>query len=139
MPYVSLLKGRELRKYLFDLHLKILLHPLDPPKASSKYNIFAYTIEAIHMYLIQNTQKSIGQIILLILVIPEKNSKLDLLGYKLQSHFFYWNGYWIAASSNHTMRISDLIKLFLCYGLQRFHWSLFVQYVYIVPQKFVKG
>ncbi len=133
MPDVSLLKGRKLWKKLFDLHFEMLLHSFYSPKSSSEYDIFANAIKAIHMYFIEYTQKSIGKIKFLIFIIPKKDPKFNFIRYKLQSHLFYCNSYRIATRPNHTMRISDLIELLLCYGLQWFHGNLFIQDIYLIP------
>lgn len=81
----------------------MFLHSFDSPKSPSKYDIFAYTIKAIHMYFIEYTQKGISKIKFLIFIIPKEEAKLNFIRDKLQSHLFYCDSNRIATRSNHTM------------------------------------
>lgn len=59
------------------MFFKIILHTINPPKSSSKDNIFAKFIQTINRHLIKHFQETVRNIGFLILIISKKNLKVD--------------------------------------------------------------
>ncbi len=116
----------ELRKYQWELFFKIILHTINSPETSSKYNIFAHFIQTVNWNWIKQTEKTVCNIGLFIIIIAKEYFKIYFCLIKLEFSLFNRNYQILVLGRNRTIVVFNISKFLISDFQQNFFTDLWI-------------